>query len=209
MIAFSLALGAALSPRAARAQMGEPPCIGMPPLATLPVDPALPALPVAAVVAPAAGPAVNGIQHRELRGAWPAISGPAAGRAKCISVAMRRVGQENYEGEAIATLFPSARNFAYTPVGLAGEYCFRFVVLAADARSEFTERCADFPVQLPSGPRDEFPGAPAPPDAGLGTSIGDGVGSPLLLLAAGLAGVLAAAWTFGPAVVRRLFRLGR
>lgn len=205
LISLAVVWGAALLPRTARAQMGEPPCTGMPPLATLPVDPALPALRVTAGTADVVGPLVNGIQHREMRATWPAIQGPAAARAKCISVAMHGPGRE-YEGiSTIRTLFPSATSFAHSPGGVAGEYCFRFVVLAVDARSEFTERCVDLPERAPIPPTTNQGSVPAPPDAGSGISSGGGGASPALV-AAGLAGLLAAAVTFGPAVVRRLLR---
>ena len=206
-LAFAvLATWAAMAwPGPALAQLGEPPCIGMPPLASLPVDAKFPALEVAAAAVPVGTASADASPDRKLRATWSPIAGAAAAEAKCISVAMRRPGQD-YESMAIATLAPAATAFEYRPVGVAGEYCFRFVVLAPTSRSAFSERCAQFPAQFPPGPLDSGGEPPAPPDVGSGLGHEDsGLLSNSLWVALGVAGAFATGVTFGPSALRRLF----
>jgi len=123
----------------------------MPPLATLPVDTSLLPLKVSGMAVEVGNPTADGIREKELRVTWPPLSDSTIGEAKCISVAMKQPGAD-YEAMSVLTLFPTATTFTHRPFGDAGQYCYRFVILAEAARSEFTEVCAEFPAQAPPGP---------------------------------------------------------
>jgi hypothetical protein len=197
LIAAVLGLRGAES--SARAQPGNPPCIGMPPLAELTVEVALGRLAVTAAtedVTLAGGPVRRGLLVN-----WDVQQQAtgAAERVRCISVAMHGPGGD-YESQAVATLPPGAREFRHTPLGVAGEYCFRFVMLTQTSRSEFTEVCQEFAAQGPIPPDTNPEPAPGAPNAGTGLLRG---GQPERLAAVlALAGAAAAVAGFGPALLR-------
>ena len=156
-----------LSPATASAQMGEGNCVGQPPSAALEARADVPTVKVAPVeavkVAAKELPEFASLgwtgELVVLRLQWPSItSSPAiaSARAACIVVWEKTPGGDWWS--FVHRILPAGtQEINAVPFGEAGEYCYRFMVIADDARSEVSESCfkvdqAQGPPPLDSGP---------------------------------------------------------
>ncbi|MBI5947808.1 MAG: hypothetical protein HY875_06705 [Chloroflexi bacterium] len=161
----AMVVGALAIPSPASAQMGQGNCVGQPPLAALEARADVPAVRVAPVelgkVAAKELPefASFGGQLVVLRLQWPSITASpaiAGARTACIVVWKKTPGGDWWS--FVHRILPAGtQEISDVPFGEAGEYCYRFMVIADDARSEVSESCfnvdqAQGPPSLDSGP---------------------------------------------------------
>ena len=195
-----IGIGALASAAPAQAQLGQGNCVGMPPLASIPVSGDVP--PVKDMTVDTS-PAAEDPSRRAANLRWTrvevATDAGAAGEPACIAIWLKIPGG-NYESQTERILPIDATEFVHTPVGFAGEYCYRVAVLVGDARSDFRDSCFRLEQdQLPAGP-DDSGMTPLPPTAGQGRESGPESGwdwpllvaAGVLILAVALPG--AAAW---------------
>lgn len=92
-------------------------------------------------------------------------------KLKCVWVALKQPGEDNFPGFATFLLQPEERVFKYVPVGSNGEYCFRFVLIAEDRRGAPIDRCVTVTSSRPLITASDNQGgatltAPRPPATG-------------------------------------------